>query len=37
MFHRIVADSAGNIDNERLSALFQAHPIQINVLLELGP
>lgn len=36
MFRRIVSDSNGNIDQERLDALFSATPIQINTLLELG-
>ncbi len=36
MFRRIVTNNTGNIDQERLTALFQAHPIQINALLELG-
>ncbi len=36
MFKRIVVDDTGRIDPERLTALFQAHPVQVNVLLELG-
>lgn len=36
MFKRIVVDNTGKINPERLSALFQAHPEQVNALLELG-
>ncbi|MBK9306036.1 MAG: hypothetical protein IPM58_02850 [Nitrospira sp.] len=36
MFNRIVVDETGQINSERVRALFQAHPVQINILLELG-